>query len=329
MASHHPRPTETMLVFDSMRIRTKLAVALIIPLVALVGPLRRWPSPPPTRRPTTPPPGPTRSTTRSTWPPPRSARPVSSPPSRTSVSGEAVDLIGVADIALLPGQTPENLRAADDVAIAQFKAAIASRSAAVQEAYQPAIDAMNTIPDHPGRVGRVLRSPHPRRCRRPLVGDRSTSTPTIARRGVRRQLQVALVIDDADLRAGATYIDQFSRYQEANTLLLAKIANAATKPGGVTGDLEAFGLASGTTARPSPSRATWPAAREPFYRDLTASTFANPDLAASDDVDRDRPQRPHDRHRLAHRRRAEPGRPRLHRGRGGRRRPPAGRRRPR
>ena len=52
--------------------------------------------------------------------------------------------------------------------------------------------------------------------------------------------KVALSIDDADLRAGATYIDQFSRYQEANTLLLAKIANAATKPGGLTGDLDAF-----------------------------------------------------------------------------------------
>ena len=144
MASHHPRPTESMLVFDSMRIRTKLAVALIIPLVALVALSSVAIS---------------ASNQKADDAAARAAKindqvdlaTASLGPSgviaaiQNERNGEAVNLIGVADIALQPGQTPENLRAADE-GHRPVQSAIAGRSAVVQEAYQPAIDAMNTIP---------------------------------------------------------------------------------------------------------------------------------------------------------------------------------------
>ena len=88
--------------------------------------------------------------------------------------------------------------------------------------------------------------------------------------------KVALSIDDADLRAGATYIDQFSRYQEANTLLLAKIANAATKPGGVTGDLDAFALASEYNGEAESLKGDMARSTEPFYVDLTDHDLRQP-----------------------------------------------------
>ena len=282
MASHHPRPTETMLVFDSMRIRTKLAVALIIPLVALLGLATVAIS---------------ASNQKADDAAARAAKindqvdlaTASLGPSgviaaiQNERNGEAVDLIGVADIALQPGQTPENLRAADDAAIASFKSAIAARSAAVQEAYQPAIDAMNTIPSLRA-ASDAYSGP------RTLDGASTVSNETfnqytdIANAVFDGNSKVALSIDDADLRAGATYIDQFSRYQEANTLLLAKIANAATKPGGLTGDLDAYGLASEYNGEALSLKGDMAGSTVPFYVELTDTTFANPDLDASDAV---------------------------------------------
>jgi len=269
-------------VFDSMRIRTKLAVALIIPLVALLGLASVAIS---------------ASNQKADDAAARAAKindqvdlaTASLGPSGVIAAiqgernGEAVDLIGVSDIALTAGQTPENLRAADDVAIAQFETAIASRSAAVQEAYQPAIDAMNTIPGIRSATD-AYSGPRTLDGAAQLSSDTFDQYTAIANAVFDGNSKVALSIDDAELRAGATYIDQFSRYQEANTLLLAKIANAATKKGGVTGDLGAFALASEYNGEAESLKGDMARSTVPFYVDLTSSTFANPDLAPADDI---------------------------------------------
>ena len=241
MASHHPRPTESMLVFDSMRIRTKLAVALVIPLLALLGlsavaisaSNQKADERPPERR---------------TINDQVDLATASLGPSGVITAlqgernGEAVDLIGVTDWPSAGGQTPRTCRAADDAAIAQFKAAIASRSAAVQEAYQPAIDAMDTIAAAADRDRRLLGPPHPRRAATRSSSTRSTQYTEIANAVFDGNSSVATRRSTTPTCAPAppTSTSSAATTRPRPSCSPRSPTSGDQSPGGLTGDLDAF-----------------------------------------------------------------------------------------
>jgi signal transduction histidine kinase len=204
-------------MFETMRIRAKLIVALAIPLLALVG--------------------------LSTFVVALSSQQADDALARSQAIG---DQVALATSALGPRgligalQTERNSEAltlagvkekqsggtsgqgsgvvasdtardATDTAVAQFTATIADSTPAVREIFAPAVSALSALQ---GTRQTIDASTTPVSLKNPAMFDAYRAYSTMVRTVFEANSKVALGVDDADLRNGATIIDLWSRSRE-------------------------------------------------------------------------------------------------------------------
>lgn len=256
-----------------MRIRTKLAVALVVPLVALA--VLSWTA---------------ISASRSK---------ADDASQRALVTRQQVDLatssIGpgsvisalqaernVTALELLGlratlGELPvPQVRATTDKSLTAFRATIADSSAAVQAAYQPALNALATLEKKRAAADKAV----PPEKKGQLAADTYDEFSKVVSTVFDVNSTVALGLDDADLRSGARFIDQMTRLGDNQTLLLRTIALTLVDPTspGFAKDPVAFGTAQGTAAQVTAIQHDLETSGTPFYRQLAKKTFASPVL---------------------------------------------------
>ena len=271
-------------MFNSMRIRTKLAVALLIPLMALLGLSSVAIS---------------ASNGKATDAADRAGtiqQQVELATASLGPSGvinalqkernaEAVSLLGLTNLLSTGGPTPADIRRNDDAAISQFKAAIAAKSPTVQAAYQPAVAALDRITAARAEADAYTGERTPT-----AAGTLSAKTfdaySTVINAVFDANSRVALGIDDPDLRAGARFIDQLTRYNDTQTVLIRTLASSFLNPtpGGLTSDAPSFASVVALRTTSVRLQQELDQSSSPVYHDLAAKTFANADLAPATQV---------------------------------------------
>ena len=269
-------------MFDTMRIRTKLAVALVIPLIALIGLSGVAIS---------------ASNEKADEAAARSATIEDQVALATSSlgpgglvtalqaerNGESIDLLGLTELS--GGDSIETLRAATDVALTDFEAKIAAEPSSVQQVYAPALAAVATLGE--------LRSNNDAYAgaRNSTEGLDTSNTSFLDYSDVIDAMfdantAVATAIDEAELRAGATFFDQFARQNEAQALGIRVIASQlfAPSPGGLQADPDAYGDLVEQVALANAIEAEMLQSPSVAYRDIAGRLFNDPRREVIDTV---------------------------------------------
>ncbi|MEO6629568.1 MAG: ATP-binding protein [Aquihabitans sp.] len=263
-------------MFDSMRIRTKLAVALVVPLVALAVLSL------------------TAISASSTKADDASARAqitrqqVELATSSIGPGGVITALQAERNVTALEilglratlGELPvPQVRATTDKSVVAFRATIADSSAAVQTAYQPALDALASLEKKRAAADDLGANPTTASNGK-LAAATYDELSKVVNTVFDINTTVALGLDDADLRSGARFIDQMTRLGDNQTLLLRTIALTLVDPTspGFVKDPVAFGTAQGTAAQVTAIQHDLETSGTPFYRKLAKKTFASPVL---------------------------------------------------
>lgn len=265
-----------------MRIRTKLAVALVVPLVALavlslaaISASRDKADD-------------ASETARVTRQQVDLARAATGPGGLISAlqverNVTSIDLLGLREVL---GERPvDEIRGDTDESIVEFRQTIATRSGAVQKAYQPALAVLDEIDGARANVDAYdgERSPE-------AAGSQGAATfdeySVIINTIFDVNSTVALGLDDPGLRSGARFIDQISRLNDHQANLIRTIALPLVDPTspGFVNDPEAFGTAQGTFALMEAIEHDLTTSGTTFYRDLAAKSFADPRNAAYDEA---------------------------------------------
>ena len=138
----------------------------------------------------------------------------------------AVDLIGMSAVVATDGKGAQPLQAsydATDKAVADFRKTIEKASPAVQEVYAPTLEALNSLDE----IRTVEQSFDGARDNREGIAvsvkafDQYTELINVI---FDVNGQIALGIDDPELRSGARYIDQMSRYADREAILIKTLA---------------------------------------------------------------------------------------------------------
>jgi signal transduction histidine kinase len=144
----------------------------------------------------------------------------------------SVELIGQEDAVNVPVQGYDETRAQTDAAIDSFRGEIAHRSPVVAEAFQPALDGLGGLDDVRADIDGDS-GPHDLSNLEFVDGifDRYTA---LIEPFFDATTRVAVVIDDPDLRQGAELADAVARQVETLSLLLnTTIDDATTSEGGI------------------------------------------------------------------------------------------------
>jgi signal transduction histidine kinase len=212
-------------VFDSVRIRTKLAAALAIPLVALIG-LSSFV---------------VLLSVRDADEAEASAALIRDQVAlatsslgpggvlsalQTERNSESVKMLGIdtTQFSTTAGgaNVPEAVRGLTDTAITQFRSRMAEAPKAVQDIYATSLTALDAVALIRADVDK---DPAPKTLGDPAVGAMYERYTTIVNTLFDANTNVALGVDDADLRNGATLIDFTARDREYGTSLTRVLLN--------------------------------------------------------------------------------------------------------
>lgn len=195
----------------------------------------------------------------------------------------ALELLGLREVL---GERPiDEVRVRTDDAIASFRRTIADSSAAVQAAYVPSLEALDEVvtvraaadayggPRDPASAGPDAAATFD------AYGDIINTLFDV-------NSTVALGLDDAELRSGARFIDQVSRLGDHMTLLLRTIALPVVDPSspGFVADPVAFGTGHGHAAMAKAIQHELMTSGTPAYRELAAELLTVPALEPLTDV---------------------------------------------
>jgi hypothetical protein len=265
-------------MFNSLRIRTKLAFALVIPLIALVV-----------------------SSSLVVSAADRRARDASDEAAAVSEqvalataalgpsgiltalsnerTSEAIVLIGLDPMVLGMGAPQADTRQATDQAAEQFRVAIAAKPKAVQDTYRSAIDGLAAL--------REIRTRTDASTARALDNPDATAQYDAYSRLIRAAFdantQAALGVDNSGLRAGVRFIDHVTRHQDTTSVVQRAIGSALTF-GGVQSLNEAPASlveAAGLTKMADELRLEMEKTDNPFYAGLARELFASPSITAA------------------------------------------------
>jgi signal transduction histidine kinase len=259
-------------VFDSMRIRSKLAIALAIPLVALaaisfvvVGDAADDAGEAADRA----------AAIREQV----ELATASLGPSgvittlQNERNAEALALIGMEGVG--GGEPAADIRGPNDEAIEEFKRTIAAKPAAVREAYEPALAALDSVAgiresidsyDGERALGNTIG---------PVVFDQYSAVITAV---FDANSRVALAVDDASLRNGARIIDLATREAEINTRLVREVAFASIG-GGIDSAEEITATVALRTVADNITTDLEVSATGP-YVEMVTTALESPDVAA-------------------------------------------------
>jgi hypothetical protein len=213
-------------LFKHLRIRTKLAFALLIPLLALVASSSLVISAANQRAEDA------RAVADATTEQVALATAALGPSGiLTALSNErtaeALALIGL-DPKLMGGSLDQSqTRQATDDAVQQFKTTIAAKPPAVRETYQKAIDNLTKLRDmriiSDASSLRTLENPDATK-----VYDQYSG---LSRAVFDANTRAATAVDNARLRAGVRFIDDLTRFQESTSVIQRSIGEAVTSAG--------------------------------------------------------------------------------------------------
>ncbi|NLD76510.1 MAG: hypothetical protein GX643_07565 [Acidimicrobiales bacterium] len=187
----------------------------------------------------------------------------------------ALEILGLREaLGLLP---VDEQRALTDESIEGFRSLIAGSSETVQQAYGPALDALATIDDVRDKAD-GYDGPKDPEAGGPLAAEVFDDFSTIINTVFDLNSTVALGLDDPELRSGARYIDQIMRLVEHRTVLLRTIALPIVDPSspGFTNDPEAFGSGHGLATMAAAIEHDLLTSSTDTYKALAEKTFADP-----------------------------------------------------
>ncbi len=189
----------------------------------------------------------------------------------------AVDLIGMSAVVATDGKGAQPLQAsydATDKAVADFRKTIEKASPAVQEVYAPTLEALNSLDE----IRTVEQSFDGARDNREGIAvsvkafDQYTELINVI---FDVNGQIALGIDDPELRSGARYIDQMSRYADREAILIKTLAFPLLFPDsdGFFADRISHRLAVGLVEMNRGARHELETTGTPFYRNMAREHF--------------------------------------------------------
>jgi signal transduction histidine kinase len=260
-------------LFDSLRIRSKLAFALLIPLLALVASSSLVISAANRRA------DDARAKADTTSEQVALATAALGPSGILTALGDersaaAVTLIGL-DPQVMGGFAAEaDLRAAADRASAELRSAVSAKPLAVRTTYQPALDALSNLATIRARTDasatRTMDNPDAT----PIYDSYTAISDALYDANTR----AALAVDDAELRAGVRFIDRLTRYKDLSSITKKVIGSAYT-----TGHAEylaqapaALADAAGLDRLDTELQSDLEMIEHPYYSALSRTVFATP-----------------------------------------------------
>lgn len=192
----------------------------------------------------------------------------------------AVDLIGMSAVVATDGKGAQPLQIsydATDEAVADFRNTIEKASPAVQKAYAPTLEALDSLDE----IRTVERTFDGARDNREGIAvsvkafDRYTELINVI---FDVNGQIALGIDDPELRSGARFIDQMSRYADREAILIKTLAFPLLFPDsdGFFADRISHRLAVGLVEMNRGARHELETTGTPFYRNMAREHFEEP-----------------------------------------------------
>jgi predicted regulator of Ras-like GTPase activity (Roadblock/LC7/MglB family) len=264
-------------VFNSLRIRSKLAFALLIPLLALVL-----------------------SSSLVIAAANRRAQDASTEAAAVSEqvalataalgpsgilsaltderSAESVVLIGLDPKILGDFGTEAEVRSATDRAAEQFRATIAQKPKAVRDTYQAALNELIRLRDIRARTD----ASKTRAMGNPDAAAVYDSYSGLINAVFDANTRAALAVDNADLRAGVRFIDRLTRYEEASSQM-QKVAGGAVTFNNIqslTQDPASLAQAAGFNRLTAELRGDLEKIDNPFYADLARTLYLDPNVRA-------------------------------------------------
>lgn len=209
-------------MFDSLRIRTKLAIALAIPLIALLAMSLVVVN---------------EAATDADAAATRAARIDEQVELATASLGpggvidtiqnernsEAIDVIGMSGATGDDGTDPAETRRLNDQAIADFKQALAAKPQAVQDAYAPAVAELDRVNEARARADGFAGVRGLNEEATLVSAEVFDEYSAVIDALFDANTRVALAVDDASLRNGARIIDLASRTEEVHTRLTREV----------------------------------------------------------------------------------------------------------
>ncbi|MBK6857591.1 MAG: nitrate- and nitrite sensing domain-containing protein [Microthrixaceae bacterium] len=269
--------TRELHVFNRMRIRTKLVVALLVPLLALavlsviaIGAANQEADD-------------TAERADDIEVQVEMASSLIGPAGLISAiqderNNVAVDLIGMSAVMTGDPKAQGSLQGsydATDEAVADFRQAIGRRSEAVQQAFAPALKALDDLEEI-----REQERAMPLDERNNVGGiEMSVKTFDDYSRVINSffdvNAQIALGLDDAELRSGARFIDQISRYSDREAIIIKTIVFPLILPNsqGLYADRISHRLATALVELNRNTRHELETTGTDFYRDLAKANF--------------------------------------------------------
>jgi HAMP domain-containing protein len=265
-------------LFTTLRIRTKLAIALAIPLVALVASSSLIIS------------GADQRARDASADAEAVAEQVSLATTALGPSGiltslnsertaESVALIGLEPSVLGDTRTQDQIRLETDEAVRQFRAAIGTTPESVQLAYRPALESLHRLP--------VLRTQSDASTDRVIDNTVATtvydSYTDLINRIFTANTSAADGVDNAELRAGVRFIDELTRYNDATSVSQRAIGGSLTLQGVTTiaQDPETLARVAVIEQMASDRQAALETSSHAFYAELARSYFTTPSVIAA------------------------------------------------
>jgi hypothetical protein len=269
-------------MLDSLRIRTKLVVAVVIPLLALLGLSYVATSNARDRADEA-------EATASEIEEQVALATSSLGPGglitalQEERNGESLDLIGLIEVTGRAG--PAELRPLTDAAFETFTARIAASPAAVQEKYAPAIAAFDQIVDQRNQND-LYAGP-----RTTTGAAEANDTSFLLYSAVVQELfdansAVATAVNDPELRAGAVFFDSYARQTESETRAVHIVSSQLFAPsvGGLLADPIALGRGNGFATIADDLGAQMMRSPYPEYRELAERYITHPSRDVFDDL---------------------------------------------
>jgi signal transduction histidine kinase len=269
-------------VLDSLRIRSKLAVAIAIPLFALIA-SSSLAITAANRR------------SRDAAAVAESAESVSAQVGLVSAANgpsgilttlnaeralEAVVLIGLDPAIMGQGSTEAGARQNTDRALAQFRTAIAEKPADVRQNYRAALESLDHLPELRTRGDALTeRSMANVVTASALFDDYTALTQAVFDANTRSANGVA----NPDLAAGVRFVDQLTRYND-NLAVADRVVGGSVAFSHVSTlrqDFSAATDAAGIVRMMAGLRADMEKSENPFYADVAHALFTNPSLSQS------------------------------------------------
>jgi signal transduction histidine kinase len=191
----------------------------------------------------------------------------------------AIDLIGMSAVISSDAKGDGGLQEsydATDTAVADFRKTIEKASPAVQEAYAPTLKALDGL----DRIRSVERTFEGKRDNKEGIAvsvkafDQYTELINVI---FDVNGQIALGIDDPELRSGARFIDQMSRYADREAILIKTLVFPLLFPDseGFFADRISHRLAVGLVELNRGARHEMETTGTPFYQDMARDHFEN------------------------------------------------------